>query len=402
MLERLICLFISAFFMSLPAYSIERETVVSEYRSRISAKGAGVWFTENAIYFSVEKKCFRQQKYSGTKESRAATSELLLQIAKHFQIELYSDNIKPQILWENITEQLLSLNKKNANQLNMSGVLVADEDIGNCTRRRVMAFDLDSYNTAKLAANKVDVKALKVQVLANAFTTNNKLFLSIYMRQMGLLESYIAYSLDSNNQLAPAIVSLTSTDTHQISVDNHKQQLSALIAGFKSENTCKFPCKLHKPIIEETIDVGGVITHLNQFNGMVLFSDTTQLQQNIANEYLDKAILNFNQGINPKQIYSDLSVSLLFNSNNVTALNMMGAIARTLKKPHAALNLHTRALMLEPHLSSTLVHIFKTYQQLQLPTQALRYSQFVSEHYAWLTPNTWAKNEIKRISKELI
>ena len=390
-----------ALTFSSPLFAIDRDIVVKQYRENISVKGPGVWLTKEFVFFSVNKVCIRKQKYSGSKETRAATAQLLFNIGEHFQSELYTKTIEPEILKERLKIKLLQLNQQHTKSFNVSGMLVADEDIGNCTRRRTMAFDINSYNDAKSSMKTVDIEALKREVIAEAFETNDRKFLLKYTFQLGMLESYISFSIDKKSTMPPSLNHINLDASMADKPKIYRERLQNIVLKFKTKNNCSSSCEFDDDIQYSDLDITNVLPMLRVFNGFVLVDETNAAQQNIAKDYLKKAESNFNQGINPEQIYKDLSVSLLFNPNQIAALNMMGSIARALNKPNDALILHRRALMLAPKSSATLVYIAKTYLQLESKLDASIYINFIISHYQWLLPDVWAKTETTRLAKEL-
>jgi len=381
-------------------FATDRDAVTTEYRESIASKGPGAWLTEKYIYFSVDKVCIRKQKYSGTKETRAATAELLFNIGEHFQSEFYTKTIKPDILKNRLKIKLIQLNQQHTNVFNMSGMLVADEDIGNCTRRRTMAFEIESYNNAKQSMKTIDIEALKHDVIEEAFVSNDREFLAAYSFQLGMLESYISFSIAETSSIMTKLNNNLNVSAIK-KAKKYREQLQHKISTFKGKNNCSDNCLLDKNITASPLDITSVITTLKAFNGLVLIDKTNVDQQHIAKEYFQRAENNFNQGTHPEQIYKDLSISLLFNPNQVIALNMMGSIARTLNMPDSALILHNRALMLSPKLSTTLSHIAKTHLQLGHKVEASIYVQFIINYYQWLLPDTWAKTETARLAKDL-
>lgn len=377
-----------AFAQSNPAFNT--------YYASVEAKGAGVWVEQPYIYFVSEVACLNSKKYSGTQESKQATFNILKMIEKSLLNNAIEKQLPSKVVAAKVAFILRQKHNAVVNSFSATGSLIEDKDIGNCTRRRVMAFSYDSYANNENAVGKIDISAIAQQVVEQELTTKDMQFLTQYADELNLKRLSLASDNKINKYVVDALPAINQTLSAKQGFTKHINYLNAEIKRRK----ISVPSNLNVPLFKQH-DVATIFSDLIDSQGFLNFHSPTPAQRDIATQYYDRAKVNYDAGLAPSKIIEDLSVSLRFNANQESALNMLGSLAQAFGEYESALILHTRALMVDPFASRSLIHIAKAHLALERTNTAQNYINFVLNHYPWLTQNQWAISQAQSLSKEI-
>jgi hypothetical protein len=368
------------------------------YRGQIESQGAGIWRADNYVFFVAEQACLKPKEYSGTAESKKATTAVL-QLITDDLIKILAPTIKESPLLAKRMRAVLEKNRiTKVNSFFVNGNLVVDEDVGDCKRKRALAFVASEYDQVSADTNKNitenDLANAKQASIVQTVKFKDWPLLIEYAKAKRMLLPYLIWQTHAKAELL-AHPKSQFIDGKQ----PNKFFLNESLRLFEANSNC-IVCE---PLLATTAmpqDVAGFIEYTASFAGIGLLPRGNEQQKNTAASLKSRANKHFEMAKFPNQIIQDLSIALYLDPGDTKALSQLGAVLRAVNKPHYALYVHSAAASIDPAEASHYIHIIKALQQMEQADAARQIYVFLKENYQAFNKDDWADSQLNALTQE--
>lgn len=395
---RIIVILLLSYLSLCEAIAQNLSETLNIYRSEIEAKGQGIWHAQSYVFIVAEQKCLKPKKYSGTLESKRATTTVLRMVANDL---IGSTSLKidePELLAQGMRNFIVNQRQTRLNDVMVNGNLVIDEDNGNCVRKRALAFNASEYDKAVKATNKSlseeDLSIAKRESIKQSLTRKDWSLLTQYALETKMLLPYLIWQThESNQSLAHPSHVLDSTD--------HKfdSNLAKNLQSFNPAANCAI-CNYADQPEGLKDDVSGFLRYISRFAGAGLLSPGSKEQQQASVTLKNQANKNFEMAKFPNEIIQDLSMALYLHPTDTESLGKLGAVLRSLNHNQYALYVHTMAATLDPYQAGHYIHLIKVLQQLHQVDDARQIYDFLYEQYDAFNTDDWADSQLDALTQE--
>lgn len=421
---------LSGLFWSCLAAAVDTHSAAAAlaiYQQTLSQYEEGVYLEDERVFVIADQACLREQKYSGTQESKKATAEALARMTQYLlesQGKLSRNEISlPGALGDDSYQLYQQQQSRVAQSMSGSGYRILDADMGDCRRRVVYAIPEQAFASVKHQLHaRPDLQQLQQKTFATALRNKNYTRIAEYFDALKLSELAMAFSLKQ----PPAEDILFE---YPVMIQWHQQRESLLkdVQHCSLEGSGVSPDTSYGQLaglantafcggVVNVVDTGvaylhGIATDAGRFADSLSAGDQQHLvrlvlrQQGFvvftplaASENVQslnrQAMALFNKGADAPEIVRLYSLSLNINPAQPEVWSQLGSVFKAFGQDGAASALFMQALLQQPENMDYWLKLSGSLQKLDRSEQGQRLQKTASELSSLFTISAWGRDQL--------
>lgn len=365
---------LSAIFLLLVSWSVNANSLLSDYEQNLADKTTGIYPLNDKFYFVVKQPCLTNKKFAGSAESKAAEQQFYQLLTAKIAQVILAENEDEISLDSPLKEAIFSqFNKTQLQSIPHQLLLDRNNQSQRCERVYVKAADQNDFIAKQFTLTESEVLTLSAELLLAAIQNEDYALAAEYLTNLGLIDlSDIYQALQGNNELD---VNITSVDP----VSKCVNKTDRSVCQFQTQRYSKY-------------DVHFVLA--NVFNPPN-YHKVVNKHPNpaLAEVFFTAAQVNFKLGQNPQQIIDDLTLTINSQPSHSPAWQMLSSVYRATGQEKLAQLAATQLILQAPQDMEAWVYYLKSYPAQSVTATLLQPLLNAVSHK--ITLSTWARQQLK-------